>query len=358
VSATTVMIMAGGTGGHVFPGLAVAQRLREQGFVVVWLGTRAGIEARLVPAAGYDVEYIQIRGVRGAGILRWLMLPLRLNLAMWQSLRVLRRRRPKAVLSMGGFVAGPGGLMASLLGIPLLIHEQNAIPGFTNRLLARLADRVLCGFPGAFGSIATADHVGNPVRREIAAIAAPVERLSGRSGRLRLLVIGGSLGAKVFNEVVPQAVVKMMPEARPEVWHQTGRNMQSATVKAYEGIDARVTEFIDDMAAAYAWADIVLCRAGAMTVAELAAAGAASILVPYPHAVDDHQTANAKYLAERGAAMLLPQTEFNAARLRTLLTELGVGRDAILKMALAARGSAVTDADDVVARECREAIRA
>lgn len=358
MSSQTVMIMAGGTGGHVFPGLAVARRLREQGIGVVWLGTRAGIEARLVPAAGYEIEYIPIRGVRGAGFLRWLLLPLRLNVAMWQALRVLRRRKPDAVLSLGGFVAAPGGLMASLLGIPLLIHEQNAIPGFTNRLLARLADRVLCGFPAAFGATANADHVGNPVRREIAAIGAPAERLAGHGGRLRLLVVGGSQGAQVFNDVVPQAVVQMLPAVRPEVWHQTGRDRQAATVRAYDGVAARVTEFIDDMAEAYAWADVVLCRAGAMTVAELAAAGTASILVPYPHAVDDHQTANAKFLSERGAAMLLPQADFTAPRLRALLTELAAGREAILKMALAARGCAVLDADDVVARECREAIRA
>jgi UDP-N-acetylglucosamine--N-acetylmuramyl-(pentapeptide) pyrophosphoryl-undecaprenol N-acetylglucosamine transferase len=354
----TVMIMAGGTGGHVFPGLAVARRLREQGADVVWLGTRTGIEARVVPAAGFEIEYIRIRGLRGSGLLRWLLLPLRLNIAMWQALRILRRRRPRVVLSMGGFAAGPGGLMASLLGIPLVIHEQNAIPGVTNRVLAHLADRVLCGFPGAFSSSPTAHQVGNPVRREIMQVSAPDTRLAARSGRLRLLVVGGSQGARVFNEIVPQALVGMTEAERPEVWHQTGRNMRDAAVKAYGGIEANVAEFIDDMATAYEWADVVLCRAGAMTVSELAAAGVAAILVPFPYAVDDHQTANARYLSERGAALLVAQSDLTPARVREMLRELAANRKVILQMAQAARASAINDADDVVARECREAIHA
>ncbi|OGI47306.1 MAG: undecaprenyldiphospho-muramoylpentapeptide beta-N-acetylglucosaminyltransferase [Candidatus Muproteobacteria bacterium RBG_16_65_34] len=360
----SVLIMAGGTGGHVFPGLAVARRLREQSVNVVWLGTREGIEARVVPPAGIEIEYIQIRGLRGGGVLRWLLLPLRLNVAMLQAFRILRRRRPDAVLAMGGFAAGPGGMMASLLGIPLVVHEQNAIPGFTNRLLARLADRVLCAFPAAFGGLAKAYHVGNPVRREIAQLPAPGERLANRRGRLRLLIVGGSQGATVFNEVMPEAIRSMPESERPEVWHQCGRDNLTTVQQQYESrimnheSRVRVSEFIDDMAAAYAWADVVLCRAGAMTIAELAAAGAASILVPYPHAADDHQTANAQYLAGRAAATLLPQTEFSAARVRALLADLAANREVILRMAQAARGCAIADADEVVARECLEAIHA
>jgi UDP-N-acetylglucosamine--N-acetylmuramyl-(pentapeptide) pyrophosphoryl-undecaprenol N-acetylglucosamine transferase len=353
-----IMIMAGGTGGHVFPGLAVARCLREQNVGVVWLGTRAGIEARLVPAAGFEIEHIQIRGLRGRGLLRWLLLPMQLNIAMFQAWRILRRRQPQAVLSMGGFVAGPGGLMASLLRIPLIIHEANAIPGLTNRWLAYLADRVLCGFPPAFGAYTAAHQVGNPVRREIAALVDPAQRFAGRTGRLRLLVVGGSQGAKVFNEVLPPAIAALPAAQRPEVWHQCGRGMLAATQPAYAGTDAKVMEFIDDMAAAYGWADLVLCRSGAMTVAELAAAGVGAILVPYPHAVDDHQRANARYLVERDAAVLLPQGEFNVARIGELLAEFAGNREVLVKMARAARACAITDAADVVARECREAAHA
>jgi UDP-N-acetylglucosamine--N-acetylmuramyl-(pentapeptide) pyrophosphoryl-undecaprenol N-acetylglucosamine transferase len=352
------MIMAGGTGGHVFPGLAVARCLREQNVGVVWLGTRAGIEARLVPAAGFEIEHIQIRGLRGRGLWRWLLLPMQLNVAMFQAWRILRRRQPQAVLSMGGFAAGPGGLMASLLRIPLIIHEANAIPGLTNRWLAYLADRVLCGFPPVFGAYTAAQQVGNPVRREIAALADPTLRFAGRTGRLRLLVVGGSQGARVFNEVLPRAIAALPAAQRPEVWHQCGRGRLAATQPAYAGTDAKVMEFIDDMAAAYGWADLVLCRSGAMTVAELAAAGVGAILVPYPHAVDDHQSANARYLVERDAAVLLPQGEFSGARVGELLTEFAGNRAVLLKMARAARACAVTDAAEVVARECREAAHA
>lgn len=353
---TTILITAGGTGGHVFPALAVAQALRTRGAHIVWLGTRAGIEARVVPAAGFEIDYIQIRSLRGGGWLRWLLLPMRLNVAMWQAWRILRRRRPDAALAMGGFAAGPGSLMASLLGIPLIVHEQNAIAGLTNRWIARLADRVLAGFPGAFGDRHAVRVVGNPVRPEILALASPEQRLSGRTGRLRLLVVGGSQGAQVFNRILPEALQAMPPSGFPEVWHQTGVRDEGLVREQYRAVlpDARVTAFIDDMAAAYAWADLVVCRAGAMTIAELAAAGVASLLVPLPSAADDHQTANARFLASREAAELVPQTEFTASRLAELLTELGNDRELLARMARHARACAVSDATDAVAQACME----
>jgi UDP-N-acetylglucosamine--N-acetylmuramyl-(pentapeptide) pyrophosphoryl-undecaprenol N-acetylglucosamine transferase len=357
---TTIMITAGGTGGHVFPALAVARALRTDNIEVVWLGTREGIEARLVPAAGFAIDYLRIRSLRGGGLLRWLLLPLRLNVAMLQALAILRRRRPAAVLAMGGFASGPGGLMASLLNIPLVVHEQNAVAGLTNRWLAKLADVVLAGFPGAFGRRAGVEAVGNPVRSEILALPAPAARLAGRGGRLRLLIVGGSQGARAFNEIVPQAVQGMSQRGHAEIWHQTGSRDETAVGARYceLGVEARVNAFIDDMAAAYAWADVVLCRAGAMTVAELAAAGVASILVPLPHAADDHQSANARFLADRGAALLLPQGELVPERLAGLLAGLAGDRNRIEGMAVAARAGAISNATATVAQHCREAAHA
>ncbi len=355
-----VLIMAGGTGGHVFPALAVARRLVAAQIEVAWLGTRAGLEAKVVPAAALPIkmEWIAIRGLRRKGLLGWLLAPLTVGLAMWQAWRALRRRKPGVVLSFGGFVSGPGSLVAKLRHTPLIIHEQNALPGFTNRVLAPFANHVLTGFPGAFGELTAARHVGNPVRPEIAALAAPDRRYAGRSGRLRLLVVGGSQGAQVFNEVIPAALGALPEELRPDVWHQSGRGRAKRVEAAYRlgHAPARVAEFIDDMAQAYAWADLVLCRAGAMTVAELAAAGLASILVPYPHAVDDHQTANARFLSERGAAILIPQDEFHPGQLRALFAELGGNRAPLVKMALAARGCAMPDAAEAVATICRESL--
>ena len=355
-----VLIMAGGTGGHVFPGLAVARCLLAAQIPVAWLGTRHGLEAQIVPRAepAIAMEWIKIRGVRGTRLLNWLRLPWTLGIAMVQSFRVMRRVRPAVVLSMGGFVAGPGGLVAWLTRTPLLIHEQNAIPGMTNKWLALLADRVMTGFPAAFTRAETY-QVGNPVRAEIARMAAPAVRLRDRTGPLRVLVVGGSRGAAVFNDTLPPAL-GALDAPRPEVWHQCGRDGAAAVEAAYRaaGIGARVAPFIDDMAAAYAWADVVVCRAGAMTIAELAAAGLPSILVPYPHAVDDHQTANARFLVDRGAAILLPQRELTATRVQELLRQLGAHRDTLLTMANAARACAVLDADAAVAQACREAMHA
>ena len=356
-----VLIMAGGTGGHVFPGLAVARRLRAAQVPVTWLGTHEGLEARLVPslAPDVDMEWITIRGVRGKGLMNWLSLPWRLARAMTQAFRVMRRRRPQAVLSLGGFVAGPGGLVAWLTRVPLLIHEQNAIPGLTNKWLALFADRVLAGFPAAFAAAAHAQHVGNPVRAEIAQLPAPEERFAGRSGPLRLLVVGGSQGAAALNERVP-AALRLLAAAgvAAEVRHQCGRDASAAVQQAYGETSAQVSAFIEDMAGAYAWADLVICRAGAMTVAELAAAGVGALLVPFPAAVDDHQTANARFLVERGAAVLLPQSECTAERLAEILQALGSNRDVLLRMARAARAASVPDADETVARLCLEAMHA
>ncbi len=350
----TVLIMAGGTGGHVFPALAVAHELRNAGARVVWLGTRRGLEARVVPAAGLPVEWLRVSGLRGKGLLARLAAPFMLVYACLQALRILLRIRPQAVLGMGGFVTGPGGLMAWLLRRPLLLHEQNAIAGLTNRLLAPLAGRVMCGFPAA---LKQGEHTGNPVRADIAALPAPELRLSARSGPLRLLVVGGSLGAQALNQTVPAALASLAPAQRPEVWHQTGLNNLDAARRGYQdaGVDGRVEAFIDDMAAAYGWADLVLCRSGALTVAELAAAGVASLLVPYPHAVDDHQTANARYLAEAGAARLLPQTELTAQGLAGHLAHWHASREELHAMAGKARRLALPDAALRVARRCLQA---
>ena len=357
---STIMIMAGGTGGHVFPALAVARALRAQGEKIVWLGTRAGIEARVVPAADFEIEYINIRGLRGSGLFSWLLLPMRLNIAMLQAMRILRRRKPDAVLSMGGFASGPGSLMASALRIPLLIHEQNAIAGLTNRWLVHIADVILAGFPAAFGERAGVRTVGNPVRPEIVALPGPEARLAGRDGRLRLLIVGGSQGAQIFNQIIPDAVRGLIEAQRPQVWHQTGKRDEATVAAAYGAFlpDAKVAAFIEDMAAAYAWADLVVCRAGAMTVAELAAAGVASILVPFARAADDHQTVNARFLEEREAAVLLPQAVFSAARLTALLTSFTDNRTLLARMAAKARACAIPDATAAVAQLCREAAHA
>ncbi len=356
-----VLIMAGGTGGHVFPALAVADELRRRGVEVVWLGTRSGLEAEVVANAGIDMEWIVISGLRGNGLLGWVVAPLRLSVAMFQSLVVIMRRRPTAVLGMGGFVSGPGGFVAWLLHKPLLIHEQNAVAGLTNRILSRLAGRVCEAFAGTFSENEKVVVVGNPVRMTIAALPEPGERFSGRTGPLRLLVLGGSLGAQALNETVPEALVSIPAVQRPSVWHQSGRRNIEATRSRYQvhHLDGRVDAFIDDMAEAYAWADVVLCRSGALTVSELAAAGVGAVLVPYPHAVDDHQTKNGAYLADAGAAVLLSQQSLTVEGLQQLLVEFGhdcrCGRERLLLMAEKARALAKVDAAVRVADLCMEA---
>jgi UDP-N-acetylglucosamine--N-acetylmuramyl-(pentapeptide) pyrophosphoryl-undecaprenol N-acetylglucosamine transferase len=348
-----VMIMAGGTGGHVFPALAVATELRERGAEVFWLGTRQGLEARVVPAAGISMEWVSVSGLRGKGAAAWLLAPWRLVWAATQVLAVMLRRRPLVVLGMGGFVTGPGGVMTWLLRKPLVIHEQNAIAGLTNRLLAPLAQRVLEAFPGTFHGKHVI-HTGNPVRRAIAELPPPGERFAARSGALHLLVLGGSLGARALNEVVPAALAQS--SSSPEVWHQAGSRNLDEALQQYRAaaVTARVEPFIDDMAAAYGWADLVVCRAGALTVAELAAAGVGAILVPYPHAVDDHQTRNAAYLSDAGAAVVVQQREFTRDSLRELLVSLA-DRSRLLAMAQAARSLAQPHAAAQVAALCWEA---
>jgi UDP-N-acetylglucosamine--N-acetylmuramyl-(pentapeptide) pyrophosphoryl-undecaprenol N-acetylglucosamine transferase len=355
--AKAVMIMAGGTGGHVYPALAVAAELGPAGAAVTWLGTRRGLEARVVPQAGIPLDFITIAGLRGKGIPTALAAPFRLLRALLQSLVAIRRRRPDVVLGMGGFAAGPGGLAAWLLRKPLVIHEQNAVPGLTNRLLARLARRVLEAFPGSFPTAVPAEHVGNPVRRVVLEVPPPEQRVATRLGALRLLVLGGSQGAQALNRVVPAALGRKGDPGAVDVWHQAGVGHLEATQAWYreEEVTGRVVGYIEEMAEAYAWADVVLCRAGAMTIAELSAVGVASILVPLPHAVDDHQTRNARYLADPGAAILLPQSDLDAPRLASLLKELAASRERLTSMARTARALARPDAARQVANTCLEA---
>jgi UDP-N-acetylglucosamine--N-acetylmuramyl-(pentapeptide) pyrophosphoryl-undecaprenol N-acetylglucosamine transferase len=350
----TLLVMAGGTGGHVFPGLAVADVMRARAWNVVWVGNPGGMEATLVPRHGIPMKWVRFGGLRGKGLLTKAMLPVNLLRAFWQSLRVLREVRPAVVLGMGGYVAFPAGMMAALTGTPLVVHEQNSIAGLTNRVLARVADRVLVAFPDA---LAGAAWSGNPVRDDVAALAPPASRYAGRTGPLRLLVVGGSLGAQALNDVVPRALAAMPAEHRPRVVHQSGRRHLAALQAAYRdaGVDADAVEFIDDMAAAYADADLVICRAGAMTVAEVAAAGVASLMVPFPHAVDDHQTTNARFLSARDAALLVPQSELSPQGLAATLE--GLDRPGLLAMAERARALAKPDAAARVADACEAIAR-
>lgn len=348
-----VLIMAGGTGGHVYPALAVARELLAQRVPVVWLGTRGGIEARVVPAAGIPIRWLSISGLRGKG-LSALLVPFKLLFACLQAAWAIIRSQPRVVLGMGGYAAAPGGLICRLLMKPLVIHEQNAVAGFTNRLLCKLANSVLQAFPNTFPPELHAYHTGNPVREDIANIPLPEVRLSPRKGRLRLLVIGGSQGSIFLNDIVPQAIATMPSAVWPEIRHQVGKGHLEATQQRYasKDINAKVTTFIDDMAEAYAWADIVVCRAGAMTVAELAAAGLPSILVPFPQAVDDHQTRNARFLADNGAAILANQSTLSPEALGDWLSELSVDRRRLLRMAQQARTLARLDATRLVVKEC------
>lgn len=357
-----VLIMAGGTGGHVFPALAVAKVLRERGVPVVWLGVPASMESRLVPANGFPIEWVRVTGIRGKGLVAWLMAPLRIADAVRQAMAVLRKVRPCAVLGAGGYVSGPGGIAAWLLRIPLLIHEQNAIPGLTNRWLAKVAGQVLQAFPNTFKAGVHARTVGNPVRAEIAAVAEPALRFAehaaaaagGGAVRARLLVFGGSLGAQKLNALVPQALALIDPTRRPQVRHQAGERGIEAARAAYQSahVEGEVTAFIEDMAAAYAWADVALCRAGAMTIAELQAVGLGALLVPFPAATDDHQTQNAQAMVSVGAARVLQERDMTCASLSAHIVELTADRGRMLQMAEAARGVRVIDAAAQVADLC------
>ena len=359
MSARPILIMAGGTGGHVFPALALARLLREQSRKVVWLGTQRGLEARVVPADGFPIEWLTIGGLRGKGLLTLLAAPYKLVASLLQALAVMHRHRPAVVVGLGGFVTGPGGIAAWLCRRPLLIHEQNAIAGFTNRCLARVAREVLTAFPGAFPAGVDTRLIGNPVRRDIATLPAPALRFAQHAGRLRLLIVGGSLGAARLNSTVPQALAqlaKSAPDAamRFEVRHQAGERLLDAARESYRtaGVDAQVTAFIEDMAEAYGWADLIICRAGALTVSELAAVGLGAVLVPYPNAVDDHQTYNAEYLVAAGAALRIADRDFTPPRLASELQRFGSDRTALLRMAESARALARPDAAQELLRTC------
>lgn len=350
-----VLIMAGGTGGHVFPALAVADELRARGVEVVWLGTRRGLEADVVPKANIDISYISIAGLRGNGLLGWFLAPVKLVYALWQGVQVMNTQKPLAVLGMGGFVTGPGGIAAWLTRRPLLVHEQNAISGLTNRLLVPFAKTVMEAFPDAIAK-GKAIHTGNPLRKDLLDLYSDTERQI--HDPLQILVVGGSLGAKALNDVVPAALSKIAARARPQVWHQTGKKNIDEAIGSYKkaGVEARVVPFIENMAEAYQWADLVICRAGAMTIAELAIAGVGSILVPYPFAVDDHQTSNAKYLTDKDAAVVVQQKDLTVDVLGRLLQEMTVPR--LKAMAKAAHDLALPNATAFVADKCMEAAHA
>lgn len=349
------LVMAGGTGGHVFPALAVAQRLVADGWQIHWLGSQGGMEVELVSRHGFAISTLPVSGLRGGGIARLAAAPLALLRSLLGALRVVGREHPDVVIGFGGFASGPGGVAAWLAGVPLVIHEQNAIAGLTNRLLARIATRVLVAFPEAIRQLPRGTVIGNPVRDVIRMLPAPAERYRGRDGALRVLVVGGSLGAQALNTQVPPALALLARDMAVGVCHQSGRNAVDATRGAYArmNLPAEVLPFIDDMAAAYAWADLVVCRSGALTVSELAAAGVPAIFVPFPHAVDDHQTYNAEYLVKTGAARLLPQAQLNAQSLAAEIREMS-SREVLLRMADAARRASFGDVSTLIARVCTD----
>lgn len=354
MSGRPILIMAGGTGGHVYPALALARLLRRRSQPVVWLGTRKGLEARVIPAEQIPIEWLSVGGLRGKGWLTLLAAPFRLGVALWQALQVMRRHRPLAVVGLGGFVTGPGGVAAWLTRRPLIIHEQNAVAGFTNRCLSHLADEVLEAFPDSFNRTVRATTIGNPIREDIASAATPQVRFAGRHGAINVLVFGGSQGAVRLNTVVPLALAQLGGGVAVNVRHQAGARWQEAAAQNYakSGVRAEVTAFIEDMAEAYGWADLVICRSGALTVCELAAVGVASILVPFPAAVDDHQTVNAAYLVDRGAALLIADRDLTPQRLCASLRKLCADRVPLLEMAMKARDLAQPRAAQDLAQAC------
>jgi UDP-N-acetylglucosamine--N-acetylmuramyl-(pentapeptide) pyrophosphoryl-undecaprenol N-acetylglucosamine transferase len=350
-----LLIMAGGTGGHVMPALAVASKLMKKDIEIHWLGTSTGIEAKLVPQAGIPLHEISIKGLRGKGLFGWLLAPFRILKAFFQSFNIMRKLKPDTVVSMGGYVAGPGGIAAWVLRVPLIVHEQNSISGLTNRLLAPFAQKILVAFPKTFKHSKVL-LTGNPVRESIVAVGQ--NKTIEAVGPLKILIIGGSLGAKVLNETVPKALNQLEADVNIEVWHQTGQAGLVSSQRAYAKLKSlnRVEAFIDDMAQAYQWADLVVARAGALTIAELAAAGVPSILVPFPYAVDDHQSSNARYLADAGAAILLPQKEISATKLALLINGLARQRDSLRLMAQKSHALAKPQATEQVAELCSDVV--
>ncbi|MCK5790306.1 MULTISPECIES: undecaprenyldiphospho-muramoylpentapeptide beta-N-acetylglucosaminyltransferase [unclassified Ketobacter] len=351
-----VLITAGGTGGHVFPALAAARLFQEYGVEVCWVGTRQGIEADIVRTNDIRMEFLDVAGVRGQGLARLIWAPLKIVKSVMQVIGIVRRYQPDLVLGMGGFVTGPTGVGVWLCRRPVFIHEQNAVAGFTNKMLSRFARKVFQAFPSAFPAGADVETTGNPVRREIVAIDPPALRYEQREGPLRILVLGGSQGAVALNELVPEALARLQSDVEFLVRHQCGaKNIEAASQHYLQSnVDADVVPFIDDMAAAYAWADVVICRSGALTVSELAAAGVASVLIPYPYAVDDHQTKNGEYLSFAGAAVLIQQQGLNAAALAALLKQQLKSREKLKSMAEKARALAMTDATEKLVQRCME----
>ncbi|VAW99173.1 UDP-N-acetylglucosamine--N-acetylmuramyl-(pentapeptide) pyrophosphoryl-undecaprenol N-acetylglucosamine transferase [hydrothermal vent metagenome] len=357
----TIVVMAGGTGGHVYPALAVADVLREEGFNIIWIGNENSFEAGVVSKSAYHMEYISIRGLRGTKLINTLIMPFRLISAVYQAVIILRRYEPVSVLGMGGYVSGPGAIACKLLKIPLIIHEQNSIPGFTNRILSGFAASVLVAFPNVFKNKTNTIYTGNPIRESITNLPEPNVRCAEHSGNIRLLVLGGSLGAKYLNDNLPVSLAQLPKGQNFDVWHQAGKGKHVETIAAYlhQNIQAKVVEFIVDMEAAYMWADLVICRAGAMTVSEISNVGVASILVPYPHAVDDHQTHNAAFLVNANAAIMAQQSDMTMTSLTTLLSGLLIkGRSYLLAMANNAYSLAKPDATLRVAQICMEAANA
>lgn len=345
----TFMVMAGGTGGHIFPALAVVQALQEQGHHIVWLGSKDAMETRLVPQYNIPLETLAIKGIRGNGLKRKLLLPFTLLKTIMAARKIIRKHHVNAAIGFGGFVTFPGGVATIICGLPLIVHEQNAIAGLSNRVLAKFANRVMYAFPKVFAD--KDGLVGNPVRTDIANLPKPQQRYFGRQGALNILVVGGSLGADALNKIVPQAIALLSTDQRPKITHQSGRNKLDELKQNYHqlGVEACCLEFITDMLSAYRQADLVICRAGALTIAELTAAGVGAFLVPYPHAVDDHQTANAQFMVHEGAALLLPQATLSAQSLYTLLADLT--REQCLQMAIKARVLAQPDSAARVASE-------
>jgi UDP-N-acetylglucosamine--N-acetylmuramyl-(pentapeptide) pyrophosphoryl-undecaprenol N-acetylglucosamine transferase len=352
-SKRTIMIMAGGTGGHVIPGLAVAGEMQRRHWEVVWLGHPKGMEAALTAKAGIPMRPVVFSGFRGKGLFQQALMPLNILRAFWQSVKALRDVKPQVVLGMGGYIALPGGLMASLLGKPLVVHEQNSVAGLTNKILSGVADRCLNAFPSNLAkSLPKGEWVGNPVRETLINMAEPTARYAARQGPLRLSIVGGSLGAVALNELVPQAMALIAKADRPVITHQSGRGRLAALEQAYKdaGVEAQCVEFIDDMTPIYEHSDLLICRAGAMTVSEIAAVGIASLMVPFPAAVDDHQTTNANFLVDAQAGLMMQQRDLSPDRLANAVTTLG--RQALVQMACAARALAKPDATQKVADVC------
>jgi UDP-N-acetylglucosamine--N-acetylmuramyl-(pentapeptide) pyrophosphoryl-undecaprenol N-acetylglucosamine transferase len=360
--APMILIMAGGTGGHIFPGIAVADELKAQGWKVHWLGTAERMESTLVPSYGYEISYIKISGLRGKSLLSLLVAPFKLLNAYRQAKKLISSLNPDVVLGMGGYASAPGGLATSALKIPLIIHEQNAAAGLSNRLLARFASKICCAFPNAFNNKYNVNIVGNPIRSSITSKNIRNDKRSTATGMHKnILVVGGSLGAQVLNEIIPQYYASLVVDNEFNVWHQTGKNKQSKVVKYYSHASIaagkiKITEFIDDMAAAYQWADLVICRAGALTVSEIAMAATPAIFVPLPHAVDDHQTKNALYLVNRNAAKIMPQSQLNVKNLTTMITELFADPETLNSMANNAYKAATFDATRQVANLCKQLV--